>query len=148
MLAADTLENFIIAKPTSAFWTALFINDIIALVTLAAVSLAAYLLLLFRPPSRARVVFGFIAATSFNLMMPSALALMALSRLPIALRVVLAIVPLIALAFVLRGIVWIACHWRVFDPTRCGACNHQLLHEQIDCPKCNAAKQVSLVWGY
>ncbi len=148
MLAADTLENFIVAKPTSAFWTAFPINNLIALVTLAAVSLAAYLLLLFRPPSRARVVFGFIAATGFNLLMPSTMALMVLSKMPIALRVVLAIVPLIAFAFVLRGIVWIACHWRVFDPTRCGACNHQLLREQVDCPECGAARRVSLVWGW
>ena len=36
MLAADTLENFIVAKPTSAFWTAFPINNLIALVTLAA----------------------------------------------------------------------------------------------------------------
>ena len=148
MLAADTLENFIVAKPTSAFWTAFPINNLIALVTLAAVSLAAYLLLLFRPPSRARVVFGFIAATGFNVLMPSTMALMVLSKMPIALRVVLAIVPLIAFAFVLRGIVWIACHWRVFDPTRCGVCNHQLLREQIDCPECGAARRVSPVWGW
>ncbi|MEY2795723.1 MAG: hypothetical protein RIR10_1439, partial [Planctomycetota bacterium] len=53
MLAADTLENFIVAKPTSAFWTAFSINNGITLVTLATVSLAGYLLLLFRPPSRA-----------------------------------------------------------------------------------------------
>jgi hypothetical protein len=148
MLAADTLENFIVAKPTSAFWTAFPINNLIALVTLAVVSLAAYLLLLFRPPSRARVVFGFIAATGFNVLMPSTMALMVLSKMPIALRVVLAIVPLIAFAFVLRGIVWIACHWRVFDPTRCGVCNHQLLREQIDCPECGAARLVSPLWGW
>jgi hypothetical protein len=148
MLAADTLENFIVAKPTSAFWTAFAINNGITLVTLATVSLAGYLLLLFRPPSRARVVFGFMAATCFNVLMPTTMALMVLSKMPMALRVVLAIVPLIAFAFVLRGIVWIACHWCVFDPTRCGVCNHQLLREQIDCPECGAARRVSPVWGW
>jgi hypothetical protein len=148
MLAADTLENFIVAKPTSAFWTAFAINNGITLVTLATVSLAGYLLLLFRPPSRARVVFGFMAATCFNLLMPTTMALVVLSKMPMALRVVLAIVPLIAFAFVLRGIVWIACHWCVFDPTRCGVCNHQLLREQIDCPECGAARRVSPVWGW
>jgi hypothetical protein len=148
MLAADTLENFIVAKPTSAFWTAFSINNGITLVTLATVSLAGYLLLLFRPPSRARVVFGFMAATCFNVLMPTTMALMVLSKMPMALRVVLAIVPLIAFAFVLRGIVWIACHWRVFDPTRCGVCNHQLLREQIDCPECGAARRVSPLWGW
>jgi hypothetical protein len=89
-----------------------------------------------------------MAATCFNVLMPTTMALMVLSKMPMALRVVLAIVPLIAFAFVLRGIVWIACHWCVFDPTRCGVCNHQLLREQIDCPECGAARRVSPVWGW
>jgi hypothetical protein len=148
MLAADTLENFVIATPTSAAWAALASNSAITVVALAALTLFAYLLLLFRPPSRARVVCGFIAVTGLNLLMPSMFALMVLSKFPMALRVVLVIVPLLAFAFFVRGIVWIACHWRVFDPTRCGVCNHQLLREQIDCPECGAARLVSPLWGW
>jgi hypothetical protein len=148
MLAADTLENFVIATPTSAAWAALASNSAITVVALAALTLFAYLLLLFRPPSRARVVCGFIAVTGLNLLMPSMFALMVLSKFPMALRVVLVIVPLLAFAFFVRGIVWIACHWRVFDPTRCGVCNHQLLREQIDCPECGAARLVSPLCGW
>jgi hypothetical protein len=57
----------------------------------------------------------------------------------------LLLVPALSLLVAAACTVWIGIRWKRFDHSRCGACNQQLLDDQVHCPECGADRRQD--WG-
>ncbi len=110
---------------------------------LALASLPVFFVLWQRRASRARIIVGLLAVIAAALFLAAAIASVTLERMALLWGLLLLAVPMFSFVVASVGVVWIAFHWRAFDPHRCGTCGQTLLREQELCPECGVSRERS-----